>query len=226
MVTIERKGSEKLAKSSAIAVDLLMSDRLLDTQAAAPLQYLHGIDVSYKATHSLIPHSFFIMMLTHNPRTRIRIIYQTLGLLFIFLGCSGLVHPGHGHAVENFESPNFEGESLNIRMSTQAILPPKALIKKQLAFPDISIASPFIGPPPKTAILESDAGHRVAILAINPEGRLTVHVLQDDILNVPLSPLRACTEHRQCATDRRPLTGGLGCVAICFQDLLRLSSQP
>ena len=166
------------------------------------------------------------MMITHSSRTGLRTIYQTLGLLFIFLGCSGLVNPGPGYTDDKFESPNFEGEHLNIRMSTQAILPPKALVKKQLDFPDVSIASPFIGPPPKTAILESDAGHRVAIWAINPEGKLTVHVLQDGIPNPPLAPLLACTEQRQCATDRRPLTGGLGCVAICFQDLLRSSPQP
>jgi len=166
------------------------------------------------------------MMLKHSSRTGLRTICQTLGLLFIFLGCSGLVNPGPAQTCDNYESPNFEWEHLNIRMSTQAILPPKTLVKKQLALPDISIASPFIGPPPKTAILESDAGHRVALLAINPEGRLTVHVLQDDMPHPPLAPLLTCTEQRQCATDRRPLTGGLGCVAICFQDLLRSSPQP
>ena len=153
-------------------------------------------------------------------------MYKTLGLLFMLLGCSSLVNPGPGYALENLGNPIFEQESLNIRMSTQAILPPKTLVTQQLSFPDIRIASPFIGPPPKTAILESDSGHRVAILSINSEEILTVHFLQDDITNVPLSPLLACTEHRQCATDRRPLTGGLGCVAICFQDLLRFSSQP
>ena len=148
-----------------------------------------------------------------------------LGLLFIFLSWSCVDLPT-GYALENLSFPILEQESLNIRMSTQTILPPPALVKQQLSIADIPIASPFVGPPPKTAILESDNGHRVAILSIPSEGNLLVHFLQKDIPDIPLLPLRACTQQRQCATDRRPLTGGLGCVAICVQDLLRFSSQP
>ena len=116
--------------------------------------------------------------------------------------------------------------TLNIRLSQRAIHPPKHLVKEVVALPNVQAARAKIAPSPKSAVLEDDNHNRVLILSVLDDGRLQAHVLDnlDFAQHVPF--VTACAENRGCAFDRRPITGGLGCVAICIQQSLNPNREP
>lgn len=116
--------------------------------------------------------------------------------------------------------------SLNVRLSQRAIQPPKHLVKAVVKLPGIQAARARIAPSPKAAILEDNEHNRVLILSVLEDGRLEVQVLADLDFAQYVPFVAACAEHRGCAYDRRPITGGLGCVAMCIQQALDPSRQP
>lgn len=141
----------------------------------------------------------------------------TLGLghpFFISVGAS----PFQGDA------PNLT--SLNIRLSSVPIKPPATLIRNSIILEGIHAASAQVGPSPQSAILEDDQRHRVVVLSQGEDGRITAHLLYDVALESKLPTLVHCTKERECAYDRRPITGGLGCVAICLQNILDPNFDP
>ena len=116
--------------------------------------------------------------------------------------------------------------SLNVRLSQRAIHPPKSLVKEVVALPHVQAARARIAPSPKAAILEDNDHNRVLILSVLDDGRLEAQVLADLDFAQHVPFVAACAEHRGCAYDRQPITGGLGCVAICIQQALDPSRQP
>ena len=119
-----------------------------------------------------------------------------------------------------------ENSGLNIRLSQRAIHPPKPLVKEVVELPHIQAARARIAPSPKSAILEDDHHTRVLILSMLEDGRLQAQVLADLDFAQHVPFVAACSDNRGCAYDRRPIIGGLGCVAICIQQALDPSRQP
>lgn len=116
--------------------------------------------------------------------------------------------------------------SLNVRLSQRSIQPPKHLVTAVVELPHVQAARAKIAPSPKSAILEDDNHNRALILSVLDDGRLQAHVLDDLDFARHVPFVTACAENRGCAFDRRPITGGLGCVAICIQRALDPSREP
>jgi len=119
-----------------------------------------------------------------------------------------------------------ENSGLNIRLSQRAIHPPKPLVKEVVELPHVQAARARIAPSPKSAILEDDHHNRVLILSVLDDDRLQAQVLADLDFARHVPFVTSCAENRGCAYDRRPITGGLGCVAICIQQALEPSREP
>ena len=126
------------------------------------------------------------------------------------------------HPAENKEarSRSQNPYSLNVRLSSRVIHPPKELIKHIIALKGIQAARPRVGPPPQAAILEDDERRRVAILSTDDTGMITTYVLEDLDLEPHLPEVAQCTQARHCAEDRMATMGGLGCIAICMKDVI------
>ncbi len=122
--------------------------------------------------------------------------------------------------------PDLTTSTLNVRLSQQAIHPPKALINEVVTLPHVRAARARIAPSPQSAILEDNDHHRVLVLSVREDDRLDVQVLADLDFSRHVPFVTACAEHRGCAYDRRPITGGLGCVAICIQQALDPGRRP
>ena len=116
--------------------------------------------------------------------------------------------------------------SLNVRLSQRAIHPPKSLVKEVVELPHVQAARARIAPSPKSVILEDNDHNRVLILSVLEDGRLQAQVLADLDFAQHVPFVAACAENRGCAYDRRPITGGLGCVAICIQQALDPGREP
>lgn len=116
--------------------------------------------------------------------------------------------------------------SLNVRLSQRTIHPPKHLVKAIVELPHVQAARAKIAPSPKSAVLEDDNHNRALILSVLEDGSLQAHVLDDFEFAQHVPFVTSCAESRGCAFDRRPITGGLGCVAICIQQALDPSREP
>lgn len=108
--------------------------------------------------------------------------------------------------------------SLNIRLSTRPLHPPPDMIQRSIRLPPMDIARSMVGQSPQGAILEDDHRRRVAILTRDDDGHLITYLLESKIPDPSIPFLLRCAEARQCASDRRPVTGGLGCIAICLKE--------
>ena len=126
-------------------------------------------------------------------------------------------------STQSKKGPNLT--SLNIRLSTRAIHPPDKVVHNHFTLPNVRAAQSMIAPSPQAAILEDDHRQRVAILTIDSYNQVTVHVLHDIDLQATIPSIVQCTEERQCAVDRRPMVGGLGCVAVCLPASLHAVSS-
>ena len=151
-----------------------------------------------------------------------------LALLFlclISLTCLALALPVM--AKEELKEGELEPESfsdLNLRFSNRPLVPPDSLIVQTIPLPGIVVASPFVAPAPQAVIFEDDRRHRVAVLSTDSTGMLTLYLLEHLPLDPKLPALVQCANTRGCETDRTPLTGGLGCLALCIKELLELSA--
>ena len=113
---------------------------------------------------------------------------------------------------------------LNLRFSNRPLVPPEHLIVQTIPLPDVSAAKPFVAPDPQSVIFEDDYRQRVAVLSKNPSGILTLYLLERLPLDHKLPALVQCAHSRGCDTDRTPITGGLGCLAICIKEILEMSA--
>ena len=109
---------------------------------------------------------------------------------------------------------------LNLRFSNRPLTPPSDLIKETILLKEITVARPFVEPIPYAVIFENDQRQRVAILSSDTNGTLTLFLLDDIPLDPKLPRLVQCARDRGCQSDRTPLTGGLGCLALCLKHLL------
>jgi len=110
--------------------------------------------------------------------------------------------------------------SLNVRLSSRTIHPPKELIKETIPLEGIKAARPRVGPPPRAAIIEDDQRRRIVILSTDDTGTITAYVLENLDLTPHLSEVAFCAEEHHCEEDRMAITGGLGCIAICVKEVL------
>jgi len=113
---------------------------------------------------------------------------------------------------------------LNLRLSNRPLTPPDHLIVQTIPLPGLSVASPFVAPAPQAVIFEDDQRQRLAILSTHEAGHLTLFLLESLPLDPKLPSLVQCANDHNCETDRTPLTGGLGCVALCLKDLLETTA--
>lgn len=111
---------------------------------------------------------------------------------------------------------------LNLRFSNQPLIPPEDLIVQTIPLPDLSVAKPFVAPDPQAVIFEDDRRQRVAVLSKNHSGILSLYLLEGLPLDPKLPALVQCAHSRGCDTDRTPMTGGSGCLAICIKELLEM----
>ena len=109
---------------------------------------------------------------------------------------------------------------LNLRFSNRPLAPPNNLIVQTIRLTGLSVAQPFVAPSPQAVIFEDDQRQRLAILSTNETGHLTLFLLESLPLDPKLPSLVQCANNRGCQTDRTPLTGGLGCLALCLKELL------
>ena len=110
--------------------------------------------------------------------------------------------------------------SLNVRLSSNVIHPPKKLVKHVVPLHGIRAARPRVGPPPQSAILEDDQRTRVVILSTDDKGIITAYVMDDLDIKPHMPKVLDCTQRNHCAEDRMAVTGGLACVAICLKNVL------
>jgi hypothetical protein len=148
-------------------------------------------------------------------------------LLLNFFSLTLMADPALTQNQERSKEDGLESQpfsDLNLRFSNKAIKPPDALIVKSIPLIGISVAKPFVAPVPQAVIFEDDRRQRVAVLSTDGADALTLFLLEHLPLDTKLSALVQCADHRGCETDRTPLTGGLGCLALCIKDLLELSA--
>jgi hypothetical protein len=113
---------------------------------------------------------------------------------------------------------------LNLRFSNRSVTPPETLILQTITLPELSVARPFVAPDPQAVIFEDDHRQRVAVLSLDSSGMPTLYLLEHLPLDPKLASLVQCANSRGCEADRTPLTGGLGCLALCLKELLESSA--
>lgn len=142
-------------------------------------------------------------------------------ILTVLLTHTLMIHPDETWAQADAPDPGVpDFTSLNVRLSHRTIQAPRRFVKAIMALPDVHAARSKIAPSPRAAILEDDHHNRVLILSASEDGTLQAQVLVDVDVAATIPFITACAEHRRCAHDRRPMTGGLGCVAICIRQAL------
>jgi hypothetical protein len=162
--------------------------------------------------------------MNHNKITG-KTLLPFLFLNLFSLTCLALALPAgaeEGLKEEGLEPQPFS--DLNLRFSNQPLTPPDTLIVQTIPLPGISVARPFVAPVPQAVIFENDHRQRVAVLSTDSTGILTLYLLEHLPLDPKLPALIQCANNRGCEADRTPLTGGLGCLALCIKELLELSA--
>jgi len=149
-------------------------------------------------------------------------------LLFLASGTSPLL-AGTGQSLlidkaSPLDEPNLV--SLNIRLSQRPITTPENLLKGSVDLTNVQAARMLVGPSPQAAILEDDLHRRVIILSALENGAVRADLLADIDLSSKIPFITACALERECAYDRRPVTGGLGCIAICVQQAFSPHQAP
>jgi hypothetical protein len=157
--------------------------------------------------------------------------YQSIFVLVYCVGVllGGMTNKTVGIAHSGQESHRMGGGnpfSLNVRLSSRTIRPPKDLIKEVISLEGIRAARSRVGPPPQAAIIEDDQRRRIVILSTEESGVITAYVLEDLDLKPHLAEVTQCAQEHHCEEDRMAVTGGLGCVAICVKTLLDRIIQP
>ena len=109
---------------------------------------------------------------------------------------------------------------LNLRFSNRSLTPPEHLTVNTIPLQGISVAPSVIAPSPQAVIVEDDQRQRLAILSLQNQNQLTLFLLEPLPLDPNLPTLVQCANDHNCQTDRTPMTGGLGCLAVCLKDLL------
>jgi hypothetical protein len=138
-----------------------------------------------------------------------------------------LTNPSLSRAQEGLKDEALETQpfsDLNLRFSNRPLSPPETLIVQTIPLTGLSVARPFVAPDPQAVIFEDDRRQRVAVLSTDSSGTLTLYLLESLPLDHKLPVLVQCANDRGCEADRTPLTGGLGCLALCIKDLLELSA--
>ena len=170
--------------------------------------------------------------MTAHKRT---IIFGILGILGIGIlalgmltGSVALAERLHSSIVKGAakidpDTPNLT--ALNIRLSNQPVQAQKDLVKHSVDLPQVRAARSMIAPSPKAAILEDDNHNRVVILSASEGGQVHAQVLEDLDFSAKIPFITTCADHRGCAFNRQPVTGGLACVAICVQQALDPSHE-
>jgi hypothetical protein len=116
---------------------------------------------------------------------------------------------------------------LNLRFSNRPLTPPDRVIVQTISLTGLSVARPFVSPSPQAVIFEDNQRQRLAILSTNDTGHLTLFLLESLPLDPKLPSLVQCANNRGCETDRTPLTGGLGCLALCLKEIMEtIASTP
>ena len=153
-------------------------------------------------------------------------ILKTL-LVFSLVALSLSADPVPASAEEGLKDEGLELQpfsDLNLRFSNRPLTPPDTLIVQTIPLTGLSVARPFVAPDPQAVIFEDDRRQRVAVLSTVSSETLTLYLLEHIPLDPKLPALFQCAHDRGCETDRTPLTGGLGCLALCIKELLELSA--
>ena len=156
-----------------------------------------------------------------NPRPFQTNTLSNLLLLTLF-ALSLLAFPQFAIAEEELAPQPFS--DLNLRFSNRPLTPPASLIIQTIPLTGLSVARPFVAPNPQAVIFEDDHRQRVAVLSTDSSGALILYLLEPLPLDPKLPALFECAHNRGCEADRTPLTGGLGCLALCIKELLELSA--
>ena len=159
-----------------------------------------------------------------------RVKGSSLGLLHLILSLfflSLLAPHSPAHAEQGLKEVGPEPQpfsDLNLRFSNRPLTPPDSLIVQTIPLTGVSVARPFVAPAPQAVIFEDDHRQRVAVLSADNSETLKLYLLEHLSLDPRLPALVQCANHRGCENDRTPLTGGLGCLALCIKELLEMSA--
>jgi hypothetical protein len=162
----------------------------------------------------------------HPPRLRGNTFFNLLLLILVtlsFFALPPLTRAEEGLKEEEGLAPQ-PFSDLNLRFSNRPLIPPDSLIVQSIPLTGLSVARPFVAPNPQAVIFEDDHRHRVAILSTDNSGALILYLLENLPLDHKLPALFECAHNRGCEADRTPLTGGLGCLALCIKEILELSA--
>lgn len=121
---------------------------------------------------------------------------------------------------ENFRGTESFAANLNLRLSNRPLTPPDNLIAQAIPLKGLMVAQAFVAPSPQAVIFEDDQRQRIAVLSQDEAEHLTLFLLEPLSLDPALPGLLQCADHRNCQTDRTPMTGGLGCLAFCLKEIL------
>jgi len=145
--------------------------------------------------------------------------------LFVFILL--VMIPAHTVANEESLDNTLEDEpftDLNLRLSNRPLTPPDSIIVQTIPLTGQSVARPFVAPSPQAVIFENDQRQRLAVLSMDETEHLTLFLLEPLPLDPKLPGLVQCANNRGCQADRTPLTGGLGCLALCLKPILEEAS--
>ena len=165
--------------------------------------------------------------MTHGNHLRFTAATLSTLLVLSLFALSLLADPWPARAEEGLKEEGLELQpfsDLNLRFSNRPLTPPDTFIVQTIPLPGLSVARPFVAPDPQAVIFEDDRRQRVAVLSTDSSGILTLYLLEHLPLAPKLPALVQCAYNRGCEADRTPLTGGLGCLALCIKELLELSA--
>ncbi len=188
----------------------------------------HGCGRLGKKNFTTAPKYIFSFMKNHGYPTS-----GFVGIPFIIICLSIWCWSPAGFSAHAFVVPTLSEKGdleeepfsdLNLRFSNRPLTPPQDLVEKIFPLDGISVARPIVAPAPQAVIFEDDHRRRVAVLSQNTDGSLTLYLLEPLPLDPKLKTLVQCATSRRCQSDRTPLTGGLGCVALCIKELLEATA--
>ena len=161
----------------------------------------------------------------YNAAMRIHKMRRRLNLgilvLTVFSIQTLMIHPDEAWAQADAHDPGVPDlTSLNVRLSHRTIHTPRHFVKEIVALPHVHAARSKIAPSPKPPFWKTITITASSSCRLWKTGPCKPRYSLTWIFAATIPFVTACAEHRRCAYDRRPMTGGLGCVAICIQQAL------
>ncbi len=167
-------------------------------------------------------HNLMLLISDYSSRLKALVVRRVWGLIMII----SLITSQASATMPNLESPPETDPvrpDLNLRFSNRPITLPDKLVVQIIPLSGFRVANSMVAPSPQAVIFENDQRQRIAILSHDAATHLTLFLLEPLSLDPTLPGLLQCVNRRACQHDRTPITGGLGCVALCLKEILEMA---